>query len=329
MPGVTVRALRARAGRALARQARRHGRSPYDAGYHPTRHENARYGSPDEETLRDLGYVVVPQRRAAAAAAGAGRVRSVIFDLHETLVRVEPIPEGVDLHALLGRASEEDDAGDETRRGAPAGCLEEVQWTTSEDELGTSTARFAPHSKCVLHGPPGGGDFLLHTRPGARQLVAALRRPEFEGIIWTVGGLLYVKAVIDVLDDLPQKAFQHHVMSNNAKYDLDGNVVSEHSDWPFLHDCKPLTMLNRNLPDCLQVDDRPEYMRLHLNNSLLIPPYLGDTPGNEPDKYLNNLLETLELLRNSTQDVPDFLESLPQSLAVKKKVDGFYLSCIA
>eukprot|EP01064_Diplonema_japonicum_P026240 TRINITY_DN3765_c0_g1_i1.p2 TRINITY_DN3765_c0_g1~~TRINITY_DN3765_c0_g1_i1.p2 ORF type:complete len:265 (+),score=84.45 TRINITY_DN3765_c0_g1_i1:2529-3323(+) len=249
-----------------------------------------------KEELAQLRYVVPP-------ASTASLSRCVVLDLHETLVRVEPVGEC-----------------DETqeRRGAPEGCLSDG-WEREKNKDVT-----------ILHGPSGGVDYSLKMRPGVSQLLRVIKEGNFEGILWTVGGVLYVKEVIRALEaseeaHTEKKAFAHTVMSTNDAYEADGSKQAEPHDWAFLEDCKPLELLNRDLSQCLQVDDRTDYLRQHPDAALIIPPYVGTA-----DDHLFKLAEILRLLDATPMDVPvpEFLRTVPTHLAVKRLRDGVLFSCI-
>ena len=256
----------------------------------------ARYhAAVDAAKLQAVGLVVPP----LPAAEAAMRRRCVLVDLHETLVRVEPVG---------GSAADV--------RGAPAAAC----------ESGWGTAA-APN---VIQGPAGAGDFLLNVRPGTDEVMAVLKENEaVEGVLWTVGGLLYVAAVIDAIEGLgggraAGVGFRNIVRSDSNQFcEKDGAVLGR-SEWPFLHDLKPLALVPRPVDDCLQVDDRPEYLRCNPDNALIVRPYTG-----KADEQLLKVAEIVRLLAASPLSVQDFLKELPTNLAVKQDMgNGTVMSCV-
>ena len=244
---------------------------------------------PTAEELNSLGYVCTTQSESYS------NKRSVVVDLHETLVRVEAIKSTY-----------------KKERGAPDGCLSD-DWETSSNE------------GLILKGPEGGTDFILHVRPYWDELSKTIKE-QYEGILWTVGGIKYVASVIQTLDP-KQEIFQQLVMSNNFKYCKDGHQIGQ-SDWPFLNDCKPLQLLNRDISRCIHVDDRVEYARCNSNNVIYIPPYLSPDAA---DGCLNNLSAVLNYI-NQTYDidvpVSDFLQSLPSDLISVREMEGMKVASL-
>eukprot|EP01063_Lacrimia_lanifica_P027201 TRINITY_DN378_c0_g1_i1.p1 TRINITY_DN378_c0_g1~~TRINITY_DN378_c0_g1_i1.p1 ORF type:complete len:294 (+),score=102.51 TRINITY_DN378_c0_g1_i1:90-971(+) len=262
-----------------------------------------KYALPSQQELDEVGYVLPPPRRAA----GAAPAMSVVLDLHETLVRLEPLSDG-----------------DRARsKGAPAGCLA-GGWSIEAPES----------SRRILSGPPEVGSFLLHLRPGVDAVVEALRdHATYEGVLWTVGGLLYVNSIIEALEALGPTAkcgapaFQHVVMSDSPRFDAAGAACGP-SDWPFLHDCKPAALLHRDPARVVQVDDRPEYLRLSPDTALVVPPFYG-TEADRDDDVLRRLAEILARMAESDLPAAAFLKSLPPTLAKKQEVgNGLTMSCI-
>eukprot|EP01063_Lacrimia_lanifica_P003415 TRINITY_DN11827_c0_g2_i1.p1 TRINITY_DN11827_c0_g2~~TRINITY_DN11827_c0_g2_i1.p1 ORF type:complete len:292 (+),score=53.42 TRINITY_DN11827_c0_g2_i1:64-939(+) len=270
----------------------------------------ASYGFPTQDEVAEVGYVLPPSRNDTQ--------RTVVFDLHETLVRIEPIADA-EAEAIAAAAA----ASPVERRGAPPGCLAS-DWV----------CEVVDDAEVILRGPTSVGKLRLHIRRGLRNVVRRLREDDgVEGVLWTVGGLPYVQSVLKALEHPGSGeegdealAFQHAVMSNTPRFEADGKT-SGASAWPFLHDCKPLTLLNRPLRDVLQIDDRPEYMRLFPTNALVVPPY---DPAHHGDDTMLRLTEILDRLAESDLPIPVFLKHLPPTLARPQEVgNGVVMACMA
>ena len=253
----------------------------------------------DTAAIAAVGYVTPPSTFPAGT-------RTVLFDLHETLAHVEPINY------------------DGSARGAPEGCKEDG-WAVST----TNEHHDNPLAPTVIKGPAGRGDFQLTLRNGAPQIMQILKADNnIEGMLWTVGGLLYVTTVIQTLEGSAAggKGFQHLIRSDSSRFGENGDDLGA-SDWPFLPDLKPLDLVPRNPKNCLQIDDRGEYLRCNPDNALLIAPFFGAVQ----DRQLVQVAEILERLdkEDRSMAIPEFLSSLPPHLCKKVEVaNGVTMSTV-
>eukprot|EP00906_Rhabdomonas_costata_P024174 RCo034788 len=153
----------------------------------------------------------------------------------------------------------------------------------------------------------------LYARPHIDKFLAFLGQ-HFETVVWTAGVRAYAQAVIRNID--PEGVITH--------------CIYRHERW-FTGQpgySKDLSLVGRNLSECLILENTPDCVRGYEDNGILVADYEG---GEEEDPTLLCILQVLELLVASGKSVPEFLPQcrlLSRQYVATDLGDQLYVYCL-
>lgn len=153
----------------------------------------------------------------------------------------------------------------------------------------------------------------LYARPHIDKFLAFLGQ-HCETVVWTAGVRAYAQAVIRNID--PEGVITH--------------CIYRHERW-FTGQpgySKDLSLVGRNLTECLILENTPDCVRGYEDNGILVADYEG---GEDEDITLLCILQVLELLVASGKTVPEFLPScklLTRQYVATDLGDQLYVYCL-